>query len=456
QKKTLQGNGFVGGPRQISLKLKASRPSLRHSATPLVALSGGLDMAKDLRPEAPRNLAHQIEEPSREVSVIEPDKESYVGPVIEQTAENGESLHVEASETGEMGGVSAIDELSDATAMAPQAPAEIPESIEDITGPTHQADDMFESTTETASFAEEPLEISRDGEVALPPVTALTDLPVESISVEQPVLEQPAPDNTVSTAIPAPLLERAASFPSDSPRSASAEPAFPQIKTSAIMPETTQTPTAPVNKAPAPPMAKSQQPPAAMQTSVQLTFSFEIASMQLTPSFKMGALKVRPISKLVTMRLPSAQTPQSALNLQVSFEVAKIQPTSGALGTIRMVPSQQQRPAPGGLPSFSVAGLQVVPNSDPAPVQLTPSRQGRASVFITVPFQITTLEFAPSLEIASVILNSNSKQVAVQLPGAGPSPTDGAPMFEISNLELGEGGDIGMIHLNPVNAPKRA
>jgi len=222
------------------------------------------------------------------------------------------------------------------------------------------------------------------------------------------------------------------------------------------MPETTQTPTAPVNKAPAPPMAKPQQPPAAMQTSVQLTFSFEIASMQLTPSFKMGALKVRPISKLVTMRLPSPQQPQSALNLQVSFEVAKIQPTSGALGRLRMVPSQQQRPTPGGLPSFAVAGLQVIPNSETAPVQLTPSQQGRASVLVTVPFQITTLEFAPSLEIASVILNSNSKQVAVQLPGAGPSPADGAPMFEIANLELGENGDIAMLHLNPVSAPKRA
>jgi hypothetical protein len=222
------------------------------------------------------------------------------------------------------------------------------------------------------------------------------------------------------------------------------------------MPETTQTPTAPVNKAPAPPMAKPQQPPAVMQTSVQLTFSFEIAAMQLTPSFKMGALKVRPISKLVTMRLPSPQQPQSALNLQVSFEVAKIQPASGALGTIRMVPSQQQRTTPGGLPSFAVAGLQVMPNSETAPVQLTPSRQGRASVLITVPFQVTTLEFAPSLEIASVILNSNSKQVAVQLPGAGPSPADGAPMFEIVNLELGEGGEISMMHLNPVSAPKRA
>src|SRR5207245_4918547 len=195
---------------------------------------------------------------------------------------------------------------------------------------------------------------------------------------------------------------------------------------------------APITKAPAPPVAKPQPPPAAMQTSVQLTFSFEIAAMQLTPSFKMGVLKVRPISQLVTMRLPSPQRAQSALNLQVAFEVAKIQPVAGALGTVRVVPSQQQRPPMGGMPSFAVAGLQVVPNSETAPVQLTPAPQGRPSVFITVPFQISTLEFSPTLEIGSVTLSSNSKQVVVQLPGVAPCPTEGAPMFEIANLELNE------------------
>src|SRR5581483_1779474 len=99
-------------------------------------------------------------------------------------------------------------------------------------------------------------------------------------------------------------------------------------------------------------------PAAKMETTVELTFSFEIVAMQLTPSFKMGVLKVRPISTLVSMRLPAAQRAQSALNLQVGFEMAKIQPVGGALGTIRVVPSQQQRPAMGGMPSFSVAGLQ--------------------------------------------------------------------------------------------------
>src|SRR4029077_11011126 len=99
-------------------------------------------------------------------------------------------------------------------------------------------------------------------------------------------------------------------------------------------------------------------------------------------------------------------------------------------------------PAPGGLPSFAVAGLEVVSSSETAPVQLTPSRQGRASVLVTVPFQITTLEFSPSLEIASVILSSNSKQVAVQLPGAASASTQRMPIFEIANLQLDDTGEI--------------
>jgi Flp pilus assembly protein TadD len=453
QKKPLQGNGLVGGPRQISLQLKASKPRLRHSAVPSSNLSDGLNLTKSVKVEPSRDLAYQVEAKDREVSFVESQAESSVGPILEHAAENGERLHTDTTETAETAGVSAINELTEVTAaVEPQEIPAIPESIGEITWPRQEASDAFGGAKETSSFEEEPTEIPQVAEIELPAMTALTELPAESVS-----LEQTLPDETVSPVIPTPVLARAATLRSDPPKVASEEPVFPQTTTSAIMPETTQTPTAPVNKAPAPPMAKPQQPPAAaMQTSVQLTFSFEITAMQLTPSFKMGALKVRPISKLVTMRLPSSQQPQSALNLQVSFEVAKIQPASGALGRLRMVPSQQQRPTPGGLPSFAVAGMQVVPNSETAPVQLTPSQQGRATVLVTVPFQITTLEFAPSLEIASVILNSNSKQVAVQLPGAGPSPTDGAPMFEIANLELGEGGEIGIMHLHPVSAPKRA
>ena len=59
-----------------------------------------------------------------------------MGPILEQAAENGESLHTDTPQTAEMAGVSAINELTEVTATAPQATAEIPESIEEITWPT--------------------------------------------------------------------------------------------------------------------------------------------------------------------------------------------------------------------------------------------------------------------------------------------------------------------------------
>ena len=70
QKKTLRGNGFVGGPRQISLQLKASKPALRHSVIPSGNLSGGLDLTNGVRTEPSRDSADQMGEPSREVSLL--------------------------------------------------------------------------------------------------------------------------------------------------------------------------------------------------------------------------------------------------------------------------------------------------------------------------------------------------------------------------------------------------
>lgn len=90
-------------------------------------------------------------------------------------------------------------------------------------------------------------------------------------------------------------------------------------------------------------------------------------------------------------------------------------------------------------------------------MQLTPSQQGQASVLVTAPFQIGTVEFSPSFEIAAIVLNSNSKQVAVQLPGAALAPGEGILMFEIANLQLTSAGEIGMMQLNLLgHGPRRA
>jgi Flp pilus assembly protein TadD len=459
----IQGNGFAGGPRQISLQLKPWKPALRPNVLPSARPGGAFDSLKGSKPKPSRTPAHPKPQLAEPAPVPERFFES-VGPVLEQATEVVPTTALGQTEPDI---APALSEFVEPPATAPQPiDKEIIEPPQEPVFAAHEPNEFFEPAIEEAVAAvEQPNESFAEAQYAWPVDAASSQLQPESTGNDQPgdvifaeseVFAEPE----VFTQREAPVVEASTEAVSEFQHAIPDQPVFPETTIPATMPETTQTPSAPIAKAPAPPAPKPQpQPPAsaaAMQTSVQLTFSFEIVAMQLTPSFKMGVLKVRPISKLVTMRLPSPQRAQAALNLQVAFEIAKIQPVAGALGTIRVVPSQQQRPAMGGMPSFAVAGLQLVPNSETAPVQLTPSPQGRASVFVTVPFQISTLEFSPSLEIGSVTLNSNSKQVIVQLPGTGPGPAEGAPMFEIANLELNQGGEIVMMQLNLLGGPKRA
>jgi Flp pilus assembly protein TadD len=459
----IRGNGFAGGPRQVSLQLEPWKPALRHSALPSAKPGAAFDRLQGLKPKPSRTPASSGPPRDQKAPGSEPFFES-VGPVREQTTE---VIPATASGQSEPDVAPVLGEFVEASATRPQPIGnDIVELPQEPVFAAHEPNEFFEPATEEAVVAlEQPSEVFAEAQYAWPAEAASAQLEPEPIENHQPheiifAEGEAFAEPEVFVEGEAPIVEASTDAVSEFQHAIPAQPVFPQTTTPVTMPESTQTQPVPIAKAPAPPMAKPQPPapvPAAgMQTSVHLTFSFEIAAMQLTPSFKMGVLKVRPISKLVTMRLPSPQRAQSALNLQVAFEVAKIQPVAGALGTVRVVPSQQQRPPMGGMPTFAVAGLQVVPNSETAPVQLTPAPQGRASVFITVPFQISTLEFSPSLEIGSVTLNSSSKQVVVQLPGTVPGPAEGAPMFEIANLELNEGGEIVMMQLNLLGGPKRA
>ncbi|MEN3369431.1 MAG: hypothetical protein V7609_1574 [Verrucomicrobiota bacterium] len=273
----------------------------------------------------------------------------------------------------------------------------------------------------------------------------------------EPAPTQSAPGIIARTIAGLGALRHSVESPSFAPQVISTEPLAQQPTTPATMPQPNQpTPAPAIRTAPMTGGAPQSQPASGMQTAVQLTFSFEIASLQLTPSFKMGALQLKPTSKIVTMRLAPSQQPQPAMNLQVTFEIASIQAAGGGIGQIRLTPSQQQRPSVISSPAFNIAGLQLLSGSDAGAVQLTPSQQGQASVHVTGRFQIATVEFSPSFEIASIVLNSTSKSVSVQLPGAGPSAVEGAPVFEIANVQLGGNGEIGMMQLTAQGAAPKA
>ena len=462
-----------GGPRQVSLKLKASEPSLRRAVVPLSKPGRAFGRGTVLEPVVEGNGEHQLE--------LEPVVETFeaVGPVVEQGALPTEAVAEPVAQP-------------EWFTPEPELPAvDIPQPIvtqaEEITVPEIEPV-FFEAATiaepeiepvfpEAATIAEpeiEPVfaEAATIAEPEVEPVFAeaatIAEPEIEPVFAEaegiiEPEIEpvgqgQPIPQLTpveepsiVEVTEPEPAGFDTLRRPSE--LSFAPEPVFEsriyEPTTPVNMPEPIQIPTAPAMRGGAPQSG-------AMQTSVQLTFAFEIASMQLTPAFKMGALQLRPASKVVTMRL-AGSAPQPAMNLQVTFEIARIQPAGGTLGSVRLTPSQQQRPTVVGSPSFTVGGLHLVSDFAAAPLQLTPSQQGQAAVHVIAPFQIATVEFSPSFEISSIVLNSNAKQVSVQMPTAGGAPVEGAPVFEISNLQLTGSGEIGMMQLNLLgHGPKRA
>jgi hypothetical protein len=480
---------FVGGPRQVSLQLRASEPALRRSVRPLGKPTGAgrpfnVAPVATFTPAVVDPVIAPVPEPQFDVAspLAETAFDSAVGPVIEQGGAAVEADQVAPAEEVSFPIVAESFAHSEpSTWMAPEMPAEQVSNAQ-VSEPAIEAEPelepvgqgepvpfeipVFDQEFAAPVFTQEPVAEVVEAETAEAAPAAPTQEPVAEVieaetaevapaaPMQEPVAEVIEETVEVAPAAPAefmadePVVESVAfSEPEISsfvPPVASTEPSVLQTTIPEIMPEPIQmqnAPVAPVVRTPATGGPSQSSNP--MHTAVQLTFSFEIASMQLTPSFKMGALQLRPTSKIVTMRLASSQQPQPAMNLQVTFEISKIQPSGGGLGTVRLSPSQQQRPTVVGSPSFTVGGMQLVSNFESAPVQLTPSQQ--ATVMVTGSFQIATVEFSPSFEIASIVLNSTAKQVAVALPGAG--SVEGAPMFEIANLQLGANGEIGMMQL---------
>jgi tetratricopeptide (TPR) repeat protein len=469
---------LISGPRQVSLKLKASEPSLRREVVPLWTpsrLFGG----------AP--------------AVVEGNGEHAVQPV-----ETSESEFESVAPVIAMAEPAAIVE-PEPIAIQPE-PAIIETPVSELTTPVNMPEPIHEQWAEPAApemrppvewaapvaempvsdVAEpaaivepEPIAIQPEAEPVFAQAEAMDAPEFEPIGQGQPIPQltpvEEASMIDVTEPEPAGFSEfRPVSEPPFVPEPAIIETPVSELTTPVNMPE-------PIHEQWAEPAAAEMRPPVewaapvaempvsdvaepaaiveptagAVQTAVHLTFAFEIASMQLTPTFKMGALQLRPASKVVTMRL-AGSAPQPEMP-QVTFEIARIQPAGGTLGSVRLTPSQQQCPTVVGSPSFTVGGLHLVSDFAAAPLQLTPSQQGQATVQVVAPFQIANVEFSPSFEISSIVLNSNSNQVSVQMPSAGGAPVEGAPVFEISNLQLTDSGEIEMMQLNLLgHGPKSA
>lgn len=447
----LSRENLEAGPPKLSLQLKASEPAVRRAVLPSGAITARENNGEVAEPvlSSPNDREESVSEVRPIVAAV--PAAAAVSPPVEKIPEPARIIPpVEAKRP--VFTRPPRDEKEVSLAAAPKA----------------RAFPFFRPGKTISPPAPPPMVPQEEPVAQGPPIPQLTSEPAETPS--QPVMAElttpeiaaePAPVPAAPEAPPAESATPAQSAietPSFASKIITTKPTTPPLTTPVIMPEPTPItalnqprPAAAASGAQAAPAAPSATPSAAMQTAVQLTFSLEIASLQLTPNFKMGSLQVRPISKIVSMRLAPSAQPQPAMNLQVTFELSSVQLGAGAsLGTVRLTPSSAQRPAAITSPSFEIAGLQLVSSSAASPVQLTPTQQGQASVLMTASFQIATVEFSPSFEIASVVLNCSSKNVAVQLPGTGPSSIEGAPVFEIGNVSLGGNNELAMVQLNPL------
>ncbi len=493
-------NGFLGGPRQVSLRLTASKPLMQRTALRLIESGGAFDGLTDLRGTVPQTPVSQNAEADHKIHrVAAPILGAAAASVVAEASGLSSFSSTRASESGQTRAVAetvvapvvepvkgpqfgAIDQVQPDAHMPPPTgkPSKIPAvadvaatpAMEPVAAAMAEPPAQEQAIPQVPPPTEEPSALPVVADVAATPaMEPVAAAMAEPLPQEQAIPQVPPPTEEPSAL---PVVAEVAATPAMEPVAAAmAEPlpqeqAIPQVSANGMEPSTAEavhevpsyvpepvsspskiaTPATMSETTETPLVAKPQPPPGTTHTTVELTFSFEVASVQLTPAFKVGALQVRPASKVVTMRLGPFQDSQPMTDSEVAFEIAKVALAGDGLGKIQVVRSQQQKPLADGSPSFAIAGLQFVPNLKAAPIWLTPSQEGRACVKVRARFQIGAIQFSPSFEVASVTLNSSSKRVHVQLPGLSSSSGEGAPVFEITNLQLDERGDISMMQLN--------
>ncbi len=165
----VQGNGFAGGPRQVSLELKAWNSPVRSSALPLPKVGGAFNRLKGPTPN-PSRLADPVEpqrdesaaareplfesvgpvvtavepqQPKKSARVTEPFSEG-VGPVIEQAPE------VVSAGAPQEAGLDGSEPVTEFAEVSPTTPPSVENEILEV------PEEPVFAKQETNEFAEDP------------------------------------------------------------------------------------------------------------------------------------------------------------------------------------------------------------------------------------------------------------------------------------------------------------
>src|SRR6266446_6780302 len=269
-------DGFFGGPRQVSLRLTASKPSLRSSALLSSKSSDAFGRLADLGEDSGAPAYHKMEQERELPPIAKPIFESSVSPIVEQTAEVSLPGIRKAPELAE---VPAITELRTTSAMPAEEPTEIPVVAEAATAPVMEpvvAPEIEpiaqgQPIPQVPPPAEEPTEIPVVAEeVAMSAVGSAKELEFEpkvEPEVEPIEKERGVPSRLAASAMQSSEAETIDEAVSNFPNALSSESVLPQPTALETMPEPTEVPAA----------ANTPRFAPAAHTAVQLTFSFEMS-----------------------------------------------------------------------------------------------------------------------------------------------------------------------------------
>ncbi|MGB8340941.1 MAG: tetratricopeptide repeat protein [Chthoniobacterales bacterium] len=432
------------GPPKLSLNLKARESVARAAVLPAGAISvhGAASVSGITEPPTASPNESKTAKPGATLVVEEKGPAAAEEPPLSATEEVLLPAAAESATVRETA-------LANPATEKPEAPAPAPDEREVAPEP-HLGDEEAsrELTEEIGAPSVEPTwEPVRQGQPIPELVTALAAEPlISELTQAEPKtkLALIEPDGPIAAPIAArQATQSSIEVPSFVSKVISTDSTPVHFDTPPARPETETAPTVHHFALP----ASAQGPIEAGHGAVQLTFSLEIASMQLTPTLKMSRLHLKPLSRVVSVRLGSAQDPEPPMNHKATFELAKIDLSNGTIGSVRLVPSALQSPAAAVHASLAISSLEFVPGQGAAPVQLTPSHQEQASVQLTAEFRIGAVEFAPLFKIAAIVLNASSKRVSMRLSGAEANSIDDAAGYEIENVQLGANDELALIQV---------
>jgi Flp pilus assembly protein TadD len=413
---------LFGGPRQVSLRLTASKPPSRVDAFgPAINLNGGASEAS----------AYHRTEPHRESPPIAKlALESSLSPILNQTAEVSSPIIRKTPEGTE---VPAISELWTTSAVSAEEPEASPIAADAATTP------VMESVAESEI---EPIGL----EQAIAQMTTPTEEPGAS-----PVVAEAATTPAIEEPIVAPEIEpigleqaiaqmtTPAEAPGASPvvAGAATEPVMEPIVASEIEPMGLE-------------QAIAQVPPPAEEPAAVPVVAEAVTTSAMEP---VAAPEIDPIRQ--EQAIPY-QTPVSAMDPSIA-EAINDTPSHlpSATANEPLIPQITTAPTmPEHLETTAVP--TALPIKTPTAEDASrPTSSMHTAVQLTFSFEVASVQLTPAFKVGALQVRPTSKVVTMRLapgersqPGMNPEVT-----FEIAKIQPA-GGAIGNIRMTPSHQQK--